>query len=67
MEYYGEALMRSKPNVERMAEPSAVAHAVRKALQTKRPKARYTVGRDARFYSLCRRILPDFMLDWIVS
>lgn len=67
MDYYGHAMIRSRPNFDRMGEPSDVADAVVKVLRAKRPKARYIVGRDARLYSLCRRLLPDSLLDRIIS
>lgn len=47
--------------------PDSVARVVLKAMTTPRPKARYLVGRDARFYAVVRRLLPDSLLDRVVT
>ena len=47
-------------------QPIAVAKVVEKALGTKRPKARYTVGTDAKALLFFRRILSDRMFDRFV-
>ncbi len=44
----------------------AVAKIVLKALTDKRPRSRYTVGKDARILSLISRILPDRLLDRLI-
>jgi NAD(P)-dependent dehydrogenase (short-subunit alcohol dehydrogenase family) len=44
-----------------------VAKAVLHALVAERPKTRYVVGPDARLGSLLARLLPDRMLDWLLS
>jgi NAD(P)-dependent dehydrogenase (short-subunit alcohol dehydrogenase family) len=67
-EVYGQSLATRARNLDKMRDPSEVAAVVLKALQSKRPKVRYVVGRDARFYSLLSRLLPDAALDrWIRS
>ena len=47
--------------------PSAVAKAVVHALTADNPKTRYLVGRDARIRAAMSTVLPDRMVDWLVS
>jgi len=51
----------------RAIPPERVAHVVRRALEARRPRARYLVGRDARLAAALRSVLPDRMLDRILS
>ncbi len=44
-----------------------VAEAVAAALMSKRPKARYVVGRDARLAILGKRLLPDRVMDALLQ
>lgn len=46
--------------------PSIVADTIASAVTSKRPKARYLVGRGARAYSLLRRLLPDRAFDAVI-
>jgi len=63
LELYGSHLATSSRPVDRMTEPAAVAETVLRAMTSRRPKARYVVGRDAHIYLLLRRFLPDRLLD----
>ncbi len=47
--------------------PSAVAKAVAHALTAEKPKTRYLVGRDARIRAALSTVLPDRMVDWLVT
>jgi NAD(P)-dependent dehydrogenase (short-subunit alcohol dehydrogenase family) len=47
-------------------QPVAVARVVEHAITSKRPKARYLVGRDARVLDLIRR-LPTSVRDWVIA
>lgn len=48
-------------------KPEAVAAQVVKALESSHPKAHYNVGMVAHMVALSRRILPDCILDWMLS
>lgn len=47
--------------------PSVIANAILKAIQAKRPKARYAAGQYAKPLILLRRLLSDRMFDRIIS
>jgi NAD(P)-dependent dehydrogenase (short-subunit alcohol dehydrogenase family) len=47
------------------APPEAVAKAVEHAIASRRPKARYVIGGDARFWLLLN-LLPDAWRDWLI-
>ncbi len=47
--------------------PEEVARTIHKAITTRRPKARYLVGRDARGMALASRLLPDRVFDALVA
>ncbi len=47
--------------------PEAVAEVVGRALQARRPRARYVVGRDARGLAALARVLPDRALDALLA
>ena len=49
------------------ASPHHVARAVAHALTARRPKTRYKVGRDVRFWTPIRRRLPDRLCDWVIK
>ncbi|WP_280890239.1 hypothetical protein [Streptomyces sp. LBL] len=45
----------------------AAARVIAKAVTTRRPRTRYTVGRDAALITRLTRILPDRTLDRILT
>jgi hypothetical protein len=45
----------------------AVAKVIAKAVTARKPRARYTVGRDAALLTLLARILPDQLLDFVFA
>lgn len=47
--------------------PKRVAEAVARALTSRRPRARYPVGADARVMALASRLLPDSVRDVLVA
>lgn len=51
----------------RASTPDAVARKIRKAATTRRPAARYPVGRGARMVTSSRDHLPDRLYDQVVS
>lgn len=51
----------------RASTPEAVARKIRKAATTRRPAARYPVGRGARMVTSSRDHLPDRLYDQVVS
>ena len=51
----------------RASKPEAVARKIRKAATTRRPAARYPVGRGARMITSSRDHLPDRVFDQVVS
>jgi NAD(P)-dependent dehydrogenase (short-subunit alcohol dehydrogenase family) len=51
----------------RASKPEAVARKIRKAVTTRRPAARYPVGRGARMITASRDHLPDRAFDQVVS
>lgn len=68
---YGAALDR----VEKIAQetgargipPEEVARTIHRAIEARRPRARYLVGRDARVMSLASRLLPPRVHDAVVA
>lgn len=48
---------------DRAIPPARVARVIHKALTTRRPRARYLVGWDARLAALARWLLPDWAFD----
>jgi len=38
-----------------------------RAIEAKRPRARYAIGNDSRMLILVRRLLSDGLLDWLIS
>jgi len=51
----------------RASKPEAVARKIRRAATTRRPAARYPVGRGARMITGSRDHLPDRVMDQVVS
>jgi len=45
----------------------AAAMVIAKAVTARKPRTRYTVGRDAAFITLLARLLPDRMLDRVLA
>ena len=45
----------------------AVAKVIGKAVTARKPRTRYTVGRDAALLTLLARILPDRILDRVFT
>jgi NAD(P)-dependent dehydrogenase (short-subunit alcohol dehydrogenase family) len=72
-EYYGHLLGGLRRRVERAGRglnglpPDTVARVVQRALVYDRPRTRYLIGRDAWLRLLLERLLPDRMLDALVS
>ncbi len=50
----------------RAVPPESVVRAVRHAVESPRPRARYVVGRDARIRLLLQTILPRRWMDGII-
>lgn len=46
--------------------PDAVAHAVRRAVQSDRPRPRYTITVTAKLGAIARRLVPDTVTDWVL-
>jgi NAD(P)-dependent dehydrogenase (short-subunit alcohol dehydrogenase family) len=46
--------------------PEAVAEVVGKAVTTRRPRARYVIGRDAKVQAIAARLLPDAAMDALI-
>lgn len=69
-ERYGEVIRSGLGSIENQARrgipPENVAEAVASALMSESPKARYVVGRDAKFAILGKRLLPDRIVDALV-
>lgn len=45
----------------------AAARVIAKAVTTRRPRTRYTVGRDAALLTRLARVLPDRTLDRVIA
>lgn len=69
-EYYGTVVAAMQRRVARGMNglpPERVAEAVSHALTARRPRARYVVGRDARFRILLQKLLPVRVRDAIIA
>ena len=68
---YGALIDAVRRSTRRLAEeglpPEAVADVVGKAVTTKRPRARYVVGRQAQVQAVTARLLPDRAFDALVA
>jgi NAD(P)-dependent dehydrogenase (short-subunit alcohol dehydrogenase family) len=64
-----EALRRETTKIatERGIEPRVVAETIGEALTTKRPRARYLVGRDAKLRGPLAKVLPARMMDRAIA
>jgi NAD(P)-dependent dehydrogenase (short-subunit alcohol dehydrogenase family) len=60
---YGDSLRRAEQTIReslpKAPPPEDVARVVLRALDARRPRARYTVGAEARIVPIGRRMLPD--------
>jgi NAD(P)-dependent dehydrogenase (short-subunit alcohol dehydrogenase family) len=69
--HYGRAYEKFQELLERFgknaAPAEAVAAAIHRALSADRPRARYTVGKDAKLMSALNRLLPDRGKDTILG
>ncbi len=57
----------AKAAAARGIPPERVAATIEKALTADRPRPRYLVGLDARGQALMARLLPDRVLDRLIS
>jgi NAD(P)-dependent dehydrogenase (short-subunit alcohol dehydrogenase family) len=46
--------------------PEAVARTVRRAVQSDRPRPRYTITASAKLGAVARRLVPDTVTDWVL-
>ncbi|MCL5004271.1 MAG: SDR family oxidoreductase [Patescibacteria group bacterium] len=47
-------------------DPQKVADLIFRISQTPNPKARYLIGLDARFLNLLKKLLPEFLWEWLL-
>jgi NAD(P)-dependent dehydrogenase (short-subunit alcohol dehydrogenase family) len=69
---YGKLIEAVRAGTKRIAtdtgaEPVAVADAIGRALTADRPRTRYLVGRDAKMRAAMSRVLPDRVMDRMIS
>lgn len=68
---YGKAIEAyrgvAKKTEARGIPPERVATKIEHALSARRPRVRYLVGADARGQAFLSRILPDRLIDWIIT
>jgi NAD(P)-dependent dehydrogenase (short-subunit alcohol dehydrogenase family) len=68
MQFSRKAFMQFSRKVEANAgDPERVAAVVERALTTRRPRARYLVGSDARLVVTSSRLLPTRTMDALLS
>lgn len=48
-------------------DPAEAAQAIVKAIETRDPRARYLVGRDAKVMARVAKLLPDRAVDWLIA
>ena len=48
-------------------DPAEAAAAIVKAIETRDPRARYLVGRDAKVMARVAKLLPDRAVDWLIA
>lgn len=63
----GDAVKKASFFARTSASPHGVARAVGHALTARRPKTRYRVGLDVRFWVPARRMAPDRICDWVIK
>lgn len=70
-EYYGSVVQEladsAKDASVKGTSPEVVARAVVRALSSRRVRTRYFVGTDAHIVNVLRRVMPDPMLDRLIS
>jgi NAD(P)-dependent dehydrogenase (short-subunit alcohol dehydrogenase family) len=66
-ESFARSTERTYEEQGRSSDPSVVAKVIRKAVESKRPKARYAVGRMARPLMALDALLPDSAFDRIMT
>jgi NAD(P)-dependent dehydrogenase (short-subunit alcohol dehydrogenase family) len=70
-ELYGETIdayrRLARKTGARGIPPEKVAARIERVLTTRRPRTRYLVGADAKGQALLARLLPDRLLDWVIS
>jgi NAD(P)-dependent dehydrogenase (short-subunit alcohol dehydrogenase family) len=68
---YDDLIAAVRRSTERLAReglpPEAVAEVVGKAVTTRRPRARYVVGRQAQIQAVAARLLPDRAFDALLG
>ncbi len=68
---YGKPIERFREVVRQTAErgipPEKVAKAITHALESKRPRARYLVGLDAKVQARLAIVTPTPLLDWVIG
>jgi NAD(P)-dependent dehydrogenase (short-subunit alcohol dehydrogenase family) len=69
---YGRTIAAVRARTERIdretgSEPGEVAEVIGEALTSKRPRARYVVGRDAKVRARMSKILPDRVMDRMIT
>jgi len=69
---YGKLIEAVRARTNRIAtdtgsEPIAVAEVIAEALTADRPRTRYLVGRDAKVRAAMSRVLPDRVMDRMIS
>jgi NAD(P)-dependent dehydrogenase (short-subunit alcohol dehydrogenase family) len=58
---------QAAPFIESGLPADAVAKVIAKAVMARKPRTRYTVGREAAFLTLLARVLPDRILDRVLA
>lgn len=53
--------------LDNSSDPSIVAKAIRKAIESEAPKPRYAVGHMAKLLLTLNRIIPDRLFDWFAT
>jgi NAD(P)-dependent dehydrogenase (short-subunit alcohol dehydrogenase family) len=63
-----EAVRARAAQSERVGiDPAEVAAVIAGAIDARRPRARYLVGRDAKLMARMARVLPDRAMDWLIA
>jgi hypothetical protein len=57
---------REKELSARIPSPEAVVKRIIHALESRRPRARYLVAREAYLFVILKRILPDSLIDFLI-
>jgi NAD(P)-dependent dehydrogenase (short-subunit alcohol dehydrogenase family) len=63
-----EAMLGQGRDAERNGiDPAEAGKVIADAVEARRPRARYPVGRDARVMSRLARVMPDRVIDWLIA